>query len=548
MKGSPVSKNNTPDNEPGLFAALHRIFTLDERRRFILLFLVINVLIFILIWLSWQNRVLVQKNQVLVQEKKSLETQLVVAETRVVEKVVTCEVDCTDRMSTVAAKVGTEMAQTTATLGALFTRSPTPGTPTVTPTPVPTPTDTSTPTPVPTATPTPVPTPTNTPTPTPIPIDTPTPLTVIPPPPPPTMLSITPTMTVRSIEPIFPVTITGQNFSTSGVGARLGADTYINVTGNTTTTITGTLSPDMPVGVYGLTVTNLDNPDPPGTLSPAFTVYDSYGITIPLESPYLVTFGANAKSPYDTPRYQTQVISFEVPSALTESLYVRIFDADTGGPSFVDDDQDYDGYDTTMRYTLYGLTGTLQTTTISESVTLDDNWDFFLGPFSPDQGVPVGDRYIFELEVKGLSGKDANWYRVALSTSSVTNTVRSDVQMFAFSWTVLVNEARQPHPCLHAYVREGETTFRLGSSGCRTPEGRLLIRTPFRNLEVRCSNEERKFTPGGFGVEVDEHGMTWAVDLSDYTILDDKSQYLVFWGESDSAMPIFTRPMTAMSP
>ena len=532
-------ETNTPDNGSDLLTVLRRIFAFDERRRFILLFLVINVLIFILIWLAWQN-------QVLIQEKRVLETRIVVAETRVVEEVVTCEVDCTDKMSTVAARYGTEVAQTTATLGALITDSPTPGTPTATPTLMPTPTHTSTPLPtptdIPTLTPTPLPTftpiPTATPEP-PTPPDIPTPL------PTPEVLGITPTVTVQSIGSAFPVTITGKNFR-SGITVRLGANIPITVTGNTATTITGTLSPDIPVSVYGLTVTNLDDPNHPGTLSPAFTVYDCHGITIPLESPYLVTFGSEASSSYDS-GYQVQRIFFEVPEDLSGDLYVRIFDADTGGPSPVDEMRGTD-FNTTISYTLYGSGTPLLTATIGYSDTLDNRWDSFLGPFSPDKGELVEDRRIFNLTVEGQDGDDANWYRVALSTSPDTNTVPSNLRMFAFSWTVPVRKTNRPY--LHAYVKEGKTTFVLRSFGCDTEQGRLLIRTPFRNLEAMCSAEEGKLTPEKFDVRDGEDGMTWMVDFSGYNVTSGRSEYIGVSAEDENglALPIFTRPTLEMPP
>jgi len=337
------------------------------------------------------------------------------------------------------------------------------------------------------------------------------------------------------------VVIQGANFFGTPT-ATLGSDIFITIIATTTNALTGTVPAGITPGVYHLTITNPDGQ----SSDPLLRAYIASPVpivpAIPLESPYLVTFGTNAKSPYDTPRYQTQVIFFEVPSVLTESLYVRIFDADTGGLSFVDDDQDYDGYDTTMRYTLYGLTGTLQTATISESVTLDNRWDFYLGPFSPDQGEFVGDRYIFELAVEGLSGKDANWYRVALSTSSVTNTVRSDVRMFAFSWTVLVREGNRPY--LHPYVKDkGEGMFRLQSFGCDFQDECLLIWTPSQNKEATCMATHR-FMPESFDVEEGEDRVTWTVDFSEYNVPSNKTEYLGLWIEdgNNQALRIFTRP------
>jgi hypothetical protein len=559
-----VSENWVPDHNSGLLTSLRRMFAPGGRGRFILLFLVINAVIGLLLWVSWLNRVLVQEKNVLV-------TKVVVAETRIEEVVVTCEVRCTQEIDTVAARYGTEIAEISAELDACRANSPLPvatdysptpvpsftATP-VTPTPTPTSTETSTPTLTPTDTPTWTPSPTATPRP---PTSTPRPLTPThtPTPLPPVVFGIVPNATVQSSDPPFPVAITGQNFR-SGVTARLGANIPITVTGNTATTIDGMLSPNISVGVYGLTVTNPD--DQSGTLSPAFTVYPS---TTSLESPYMVTFGRDANPPYDS-RYQVQLIFFDVPADLSESLYVHIFDADTGGPSPVDDDQG-DGYDTATRYTLYGGAGAytapeartappspagittgrpLVTATIGISDTLDQRWYPLPRPFSPSEGEHVGERYVFKLTVEGLSGNDANWYRVALSTSPDTNTVPRDGRMFAFLWMLMVDEANKPN--LHPYVVPGMATFRLRSFGCdcQDPQtGRLLIRTPLRSLEAQCV-AGGTFTPEEFDVLEGEGGATWTVDFSTYLIPFGSSDYLGLWieDESNQPLPMFIRPTT----
>jgi hypothetical protein len=195
-----------------------------------------------------------------------------------------------------------------------------------------------------------------------------------------------------------------------------------------------------------------------------------------------------------------------------------------------------------MRYTLYGLTGTYTwTATLTESVALDKSWDFSFGPFSPDQGEPVEDRYIFKLAVEGLSDKDANWYRVALSSSPDANTVRSEARMFASSWTLLVDESNQPH--LHPYVTGGMKTLWLRSFGCDIVGGRLLIWTSLqRKLETWCL-ANGTFAPADFSVEDGEDGATWAVDWSEYIVPMGETDYLVFWAEDEqgSALPVFTR-------
>jgi hypothetical protein len=446
-------------------------------------------------------------------------------------------------------------------------------TPTSTPTPTPTPTSTPTPTPTPTSTPTPTPTPTSTPTQTPTWTPSPEPPT----PHPPKVSGITPVATVRSdTGAAFPVTVTGMHFAEE-VTARLGEKIPIaDITRVSDTTITGMLPPSMSVGIYGLTVTNLNDPEHPDTLSPAFTVY-SDSLTI-LESPYVVTFGRDAGGDQNKPSYQ--VIFFEVPDFPTDMYCVHIFDADTGGPSFLDGDGST-GYSTEMTYTVYGGTGAytagartvppspagitsgtvISTVTIGQNDDLNNTWGYtptgpttqpvFLGPFSTSKGEKVGNRRIFKLVVEGGAGDDWNGYRVALSTRPDTNTVpyEYDARIFAFSWTGFVHRKLPSNLLLHPYVTN-TMTVTLRSWGCESRDEQLWVRTPFRNLATTCLIEGGAgvgtFTPGNFDARDEERGMTWAIDLKDYTA-GAEAQSILFWAEDVGgiALPIFTRPTTA---
>lgn len=107
---------------------------------------------------------------------------------------------------------------------------------------------------------------------------------------PPLVSNIIPAATVQGSGHPFLVTITGQNFA-SGVTARLDGSISITVTSNTTTTIIGVLSPEVPIGVYNLTVTNPDGQS--DTLSPIFIVQES--VESGLTSPVLVMFGSDAE-------------------------------------------------------------------------------------------------------------------------------------------------------------------------------------------------------------------------------------------------------------
>jgi len=434
------------------------------------------------------------------------------------EKTVTCEVDCTDEVNRAIAEYRTEVAHLKATIDAF-----TAGTPTHMPKPKGTPTL-----------------------------------------PPPEASGITPTSMTRGLTGTLPITITGSHFVAPPT-VMLGTSPVVSLHVPSSTTLTCRVPYTMPPGVCGLTVANPDGQS--DTLSPAFIVRES---ELTSRSPPLVTFGPDAERPYDQGGYQAQLIFFEVPSgtlSLSDTLYVRVFDADTGELSDV---REGDNFDTTIRYTLYGLTGTYQvpeasaprppiagldsgsplfTETVGVSPTLNLRWSPLLGPFSVAQGELVADRYLFKLAVEGVSGDDGNRYRVALSTLTDTNTVPGGVRMFAFSWTLAVTETDPPY--LYPFVREGMTTFRQSNIGCNSNRGgRFLFRTPLRVLEARWSGADDKYMPADLAVWPDEDRATWTLDLSDYVVPVGGVDFLGFWAEDESGLPlhIFTRPTTERPP
>lgn len=229
-----------------------------------------------------------------------------------------------------------------------------------------------------------------------------------------------------------------------------------------------------------------------------------------LASPNLVVFGLDAAAPYDQPvvGYQAQLIFFEVPAnsfAVTDTLYVRIFDADTGGLSVWDTDQVHDGYNTTVRYMVYGSTGAysdmrsrspltvpagitsgtpLVTATIGISDSLDNAW-YALGPFGVGQGEPVAGGYVFKPAVEGLGGKDGNGYRVALSTAPDEDVIPAEVRLFAFQWTLFTTPWSPPFLFPYVY-RRGASGFYPDGFGCDFYGECLTIRMPLGTREACC--------------------------------------------------------------
>jgi hypothetical protein len=298
-----------------------------------------------------------------------------------------------------------------------------------------------------------------------------------------------------------------------------------------------------------------------------------------LETSYLVTFGGDADGSFgDDDR--VQLLFVDMPDSLTDTLHLRIFDADTGGDNF--GDTIIGETDTTITYTLYGLTGTYtvseareahpskvgitsgtalvtdvisQSSILSPSATLDGEW-YRLYSFVPSEGEQIGsqeERYVFKLAVEGAKGDDGNRYNVAVSTSPNMNTVPSSVRLFAFSWTWLVFDrgGERYRPNLYIYVGGDTAIVRPHffpddlpfTDGCAC----VQICTPLRCVPA---------TDAQYEVEPGEWGATWTVDMSDCELRDPSRRYTIgFWADGfadeddpGGALPVFCRSTTDAPP
>lgn len=434
--------------------------------------------------------------------------------------------------------------------------------PTNTPTPTYTPTPTNTPEPTPTNTPTPPPTSTFTPTPT--PTDTPTPTFT---PLPPEVMSIIPNATVQGSNNLN-VVITGQNF-VIGLSAWLGGVGYvvrdITVTGVTDTLINGEFVPDIPVGVYALTVQNPDGQS--DTLSPAFTVYSPpYPNTFPGPA-FISTFGSNA-SPLEGDNDHVQIIFFEVPDTAPDDLYVRIFDADTGGAY----DEEAIPFNTQMTYTLRGYSGAysnpaarsespgpaginsgglITQVVVGVDGTLDDAW--LTLPVTRTQGELIGSARVFKLVVQGADrdahDDDGNWYHVALSSDPGSNVTVPGTRIFAFSWCVAL-PAPGDEIALYPFVPFDATDLVQYNFDFDfvppSPSASITLLTPWRSLSAGMSGEGTLLSES-YSVYPGDEATVWTARY--VTGNPPRNSFsLWFHDNTGTALAIFTAPTLATPP
>jgi hypothetical protein len=357
-----------------------------------------------------------------------------------------------------------------------------------------------------------------------------------------------------------PVIIRGANFFGTPT-VRLGASVSIAISAATADTLTGTVPAGITPGVYALSVENPDEQS--DILSPAYTAQSPVAT---LGTGDLVTFGTAPTSPSNGDNDQVQVVFFEIPDTVTDTLYIRILDPDVGGSGAFDEQQG-GGWDTSTNFSLYGGNGaydpvarraTFATTsdpgissgslitsrTFAVSATLDGTWYEFAA-ITPNQGEAMGNKRVLKLSVVGAnSGDDGNRYNVALSTDPLTNVPPPGSRIFAYSWTFPLpgNTAHRMYP----YVPAGTQFFEQHNWDMDNPIGTMTLYTPIRDITVpsgSISGDEAEAW-SRYRVDVHEPGATWTVEMN-FSFAGPWDD-LTFWAEdgAGAALAMFTHMTT----
>ncbi|MDR0814886.1 MAG: hypothetical protein LBN37_03940 [Bacteroidales bacterium] len=217
--------------------------------------------------------------------------------------------------------------------------------------------------------------------------------------------------------------------------------------------------------------------------------------------PFLITFGKQSSITWGDDDF-SQTFFFLVPETYTGMLFIRIFDADTGGKH----DEAKGPFDTKMQYSLYGgkqayshpdaknldpignyKSGNLLTSkTVGVDPKLDDKW-LTLGPFNPTEGEYIEDfkGYIFKLICDGISGDDGNLYRYFMSTSANENIAIEGGNAFAFEYSFRMHD--DPNEVSHIYPFVDEKVITVEQSNFDWDnDGKIRVSSEAR-LELFCA-------------------------------------------------------------
>lgn len=346
-----------------------------------------------------------------------------------------------------------------------------------------------------------------------------------------------------------------------GSAARLGEDIWINVLSVTDTIITGRLSPNVPTGIYELNVQNLDGKT--GVLPRAFTVHPRPNPTNTLNSDVAVvtTFGPAASLSEGDDDF-VQIVFFEVPQGAVNPVYIRIFDADTGG---LNDEPGLTPLgETVMTYTLRGGAGAytepdartdhpgplginsgslITQAVIGVDGARDDKW--WSLPVDPSLGEPIASRRIFKLAVQGAAGDDGNWYQVAISTDPNNNFEVPDSRLFAFSWcAMLPNNGDELAVYPFAPLGASSVTQFNFDFDALTPGAAIILTSPLRSRPVADVNLSLDGVVASqlFDVFSGEDNTTWTAQYVSWSLLPLNDFCLWFREQNGTALAVFTAP------
>lgn len=273
------------------------------------------------------------------------------------------------------------------------------------------------------------------------------------------------------------------------------------------------------------------------------------------ENVFLAAYGKDAPTREGDDDFR-QIIYFKIPESATDSVYLRIFDADIGGNW----DTKFQEFDTQTRFRLYGGTGAYSNpqpgtpyppdrvlfdgTLIIDEYFGEDNFKdnkwFNYAVLSPSQGHLVNGFYYFKLIVSGETGNDGNIFDVTLSTQDKSNRIPEGAEIFSFAPTL-----RLPSRGRFAEMRFflPDTVSDIAVYNFDLAGGNVAVETPFRSDLVLASSGQDEWASGTIQLDDDESGRYNAIKFAGGQEIPNDATFYVLSSSGDrltlgNAIPI----------
>ena len=283
------------------------------------------------------------------------------------------------------------------------------------------------------------------------------------------------------------------------------------------------------------------------------------------EEPLSVTYGPAALTAEGDQDYH-EIIYLSVPDTTTERLFLRVFDADTGGAF---DTQYGSGWNSEVRYALFGGEGAasrpavpstakatrkpavdvagpaitggeqLAEATLGENAGFDDAWQT-LASVLPAQGDHVDGRYVFRLEVTGLSGNDGNLFAATLSTRDRRDARPDGLEITDYVPTVRIPDKTRATEVSFAVPADAQ---RLSVHNFDAAGGEVVFTSTYRSVPLAASGQD-EWRASSVELLPEERGTVAAIVASGgQEIPNDLSLFVT--DDADRLLPMRLPPVAA---
>ncbi len=222
--------------------------------------------------------------------------------------------------------------------------------------------------------------------------------------------------------------------------------------------------------------------------------------------PYLMTFGPKAETSWGDDDF-SQTFFFLVPEDFNDPVYIRVFDAETGGEV----DELNGEWDTRMTFSVYGGKGCFTESDAQKTDPMgnynsgnlmakksfathpkyDNDWYTF-GPFNPTEGelVKKFGGNIIKLIVDGLTGDDGNLYRFFLSTQPDVNKAVEGGNAFAFEYSFRLHDDPMEQSHIYPYVDDRTITVKMANFDWDNDGFIRVVSVARKGQMAKVSNED----------------------------------------------------------
>jgi len=274
----------------------------------------------------------------------------------------------------------------------------------------------------------------------------------------------------------------------------------------------------------------------------------------------LINFGKDSNTEWGDDDF-IQIIFFSIPETHKGSIYIRVFDPDTGGAF----DEQNGAWDTKMTYSIFGGKGAcsddaarrikrdgnyksgtlLSSRTFGEDPKWDGKW-FTFGPFNPIEGELLSDYggYVFKFVVEGISGDDGNMYKLFLSTDANQNRPVEGAFAFYYKYKFRLHDDVNEVSHIYPYIDERVISIKQSNFDWDN-DGIIRIISPSKNGELMAVSGNNEWASSKHQIGKDDINSSLDIQIIKDKKAKIKNNNVVIYLENQygELMPFYSIPI-----